>query len=259
MDAEKFEIRNRHDEIIVLVIENMHSTGGFCVLGHGLGGYKYQPIIRTLAEAFWERGYTTLRFDATHSFGESGGYYEEATATSYYQDLEDVLAWAQGQPYFYQPFMLAGYSLGGLCALWFAENYPEQVEGVAVVATGISGRLFLETIPQEAIEEFEQSGWVISESEMVPGLYKKLRWHQFSEDLLNYDLLERVALLTMPVLLITGEEDTGTPPAHHQILFEKLPGPKNYQIIPGAPHSLIEKRHLAAVKKIVCNWAALAR
>jgi hypothetical protein len=34
-------------------------------------------------------------FDTTHSFGESGGNYEDATTTQYYQDLEDVISWAK--------------------------------------------------------------------------------------------------------------------------------------------------------------------
>jgi len=58
----------------------------------------------------------------------------------------------------------------------------------------------------------------------------------------------------MPVLLIVGENDNGTPPEHQQILFDALPGPKEMHIIQGAPHTFRDPKHLAEVKTIFAKW-----
>ena len=62
---------------------------------HGLSGSKDELHIKSIATTFVENGYTTVRFDTTNTFGESYGRYEDATLTTYYEDLEDVLKWSK--------------------------------------------------------------------------------------------------------------------------------------------------------------------
>lgn len=82
---------------------------------------------------------------------------------------------------------------------------------------------------------------------------KRLPWSHI-EDRLKYDLLPNASKLTMPVLLITGENDTSTPPDHVQILFEALPGPKEYRIIKNAPHTFRDTEHLREIKALFLEW-----
>lgn len=74
------------------------------------------------------------------------------------------------------------------------------------------------------------------------------------EDRLKYDLLERVGVLTMPVLLIVGQNDESTPPKDQKILYEKLPGKKEMHIIKGDSHSFKEQGSLDQIKKLFDNW-----
>ena len=67
---------------------------------------------------------------------------------------------------------------------------------------------------------------------------------------MKYDLLPDAKKLTMPVLLIVGEYDNGTPPEHQKLLFDALPGPKEMHIIKGAKHTFIEPQHLAEIKEL---------
>ncbi len=55
-------------------------------------------------------------------------------------------------------------------------------------------------------------------------------------------------------IIATGENDTSTPPDHVQILFEALPGPKEYHIIKNAPHTFRDKEHLAEIKSLFLKW-----
>lgn len=253
---EKVFIKNRKGQKIAVIVEQSDPQVGLAFIMHGLGGFKEQDHISTYAEAFKDKGFTVIRFDTTNTFGESDGKYEEATITNYYEDLEDVIAWAGEQPWYQEPFVLAGHSLGGICTALFAENHPEKVLALAPTSTVVSGNLSAEAHKRddpEAFAEWERTGWDAQESKSKPGIIKRLPWSHIV-DRLKYDLLPELNKLTMPVLLIVGEHDTGTPPDHQQILFDALPGPKEFHIIKGSPHTFRDKEHLKEVKDIFLKW-----
>ncbi len=113
----------------------------------------------------------------------------------------------------------------GICTAFYAEKYPEKVLALAPISTVVSGKLSVEAHKRDGAEDFanwEKTGWKEEESRSKPGVMKRLPWSHIA-DRLKYDLLPNVSKLTMPVLLITGENDTSTPPDHVQILFEALP------------------------------------
>lgn len=210
---EKFKIRNRKKQNIVVVVEQRKAGGGLVFVMHGLGGFKEQPHIQAFADPFRERGFTVVTFDTTNTFGESDGNYEDATATNYYEDLEDVIAWAGNKPWYQEPFWLAGHSLGGISVALYAERYPTKVRAVAPISPVVSGRLSYEETPRNVAEldEWRKTGWRVSQSDSKPGLVKRLKYSHV-EDRYKYDLLPEAGKLTMPVLLIVGENDDSTPP-----------------------------------------------
>jgi len=252
----KIEIKNRKGQNIVVLVELVENRKGLAFVMHGLGGFKENLHIIAFAEAFREKGYSTVRFDTTNTIGESDGNFEDATITNYYADLEDVIAWAKNQEWFQKPFCLAGHSLGGICTALYTEKHPVEVKALAPISTVVSGKLSFEANSKydpEEFEKWEKSGWQIRESKSKPGVMKKLPWSHM-QDRLKYDLLQDIDKLTMPVMLIVGELDKTTPLEHQQILFDKLPGKKEIHIIKGAPHSFMEKEHLEEIKKIFKNW-----
>lgn len=251
---EKEVIQNRKGQKIVTIVEESASQKGLAFVMHGLGGFKEQPHIQTIAEAFREKGYTVVRFDTTNSAGESEGEMQLATLTNYYEDLEDVITWAQSQKWYQEPFCLAGHSLGGFCISWYAINHPEKVKAIAPISSFISGEVFLETLKaKESVEEWEKRGYREWESSSQPGLIKRLNW-SFATDSLKYDLLAKAEEIKVPVLIIVGEEDTDTRLAHLKVLYEKLSTKKEFHVIKGAPHTFIEEDHLREIKEIFLNW-----
>ena len=245
-------IKNRKGQNIAVIIEETPGQKGLAFVMHGLGGFKEQPHIQIMAEAFKEKGYTVIRFDTTNTLGESDGDFSNATVTNYYEDLEDVISWAGSQNWYQEPFCLAGHSLGGMCISLFTEKYPGKVKGLAPISTVISGKLSLE-INSEEMKEWKRTGYLIEESGSKPGVIKKLPWSHM-EDRLKYDILNEVDKLTMPVLLITGEKDELAPPEHQKILYDKLPGKKELHIIKGAPHTFREESQLKEIKEIFLKW-----
>jgi len=248
----KFEINNRKNQKIVVLLEKVENQKGLVFVMHGLGGFKEQLHIQAFAEAFLEEGFTVVRFDTTNTFGESEGNYENATTTNYYEDLEDVIKWASSQEWYEEHFWLIGHSLGGISTALYAENYPEKVVAVAPISTVVSGKLTLET-DREEIKNWKETGWRITESKSKQGLIKRLPWSHM-EDRIKYNLLLRADKLMMPVLLIVGSEDDTTLLKHQQILFDKLPGEKEMHVIEGAGHTFREKEHLETIKHILKHW-----
>ena len=112
-------IKNRKGENVSVLVEKSENQKGLAFIMHGLGGFKEQDHIAAFANAFKEKGFTVVRFDTTNTLGESGGKYEDATITNYYEDLEDVVIWAQEQEWYQEPFALSGHSLGGICTLLY--------------------------------------------------------------------------------------------------------------------------------------------
>ncbi|MDP3762744.1 MAG: alpha/beta hydrolase [bacterium] len=247
-------IKNRKGQKIAVLVEKPENPKRLAFIMHGLGGFKEQPHIQAIAEAFLESGYTVIRFDTTNTFGESEGNYENATTTNYYEDLEDVIEWSKTQPWYQEPLVLSGHSLGGICTALYAEKYPEKVKALVPISAVVSGKLSSETPYHKSIEEeWRKIGWLEEKSISMPGVIKHLKWSHM-EDRLKYDLLPNAKKLAMPVLLIVGEKDTTTPLEHQKILFDDLPGPKELRVIKGAAHTFRKEEHIAELKEIIKNW-----
>ncbi len=251
-------IKNRKNQKIVVIVEKSELQKDLAFVMHGLGGFKEQPHIQVMAEAFRENGYTVVRFDTTNTLGESDGNYEDATITNYYEDLEDVIKWSESQEWYEEPFILAGHSLGGISVALFAENFPEKVKALAPISTVVSGELSIEAYRRykpDKFKEWERTGWKVEKSHSKLGTEKRLKWSHML-DRLKYNLLLRADKLTMPVLLIVGSEDKSTPPEHQKILYEALPEPKELHIIKDAPHTFRAPGHLFEMRQIFNKWIA---
>ncbi|MDP2720806.1 MAG: alpha/beta fold hydrolase [bacterium] len=249
---EKVKIKNRKGQNIAVLLEETQDSKGLAFVMHGLGGFKEQLHIATFAQAFKDKGFTVVRFDTTDTYGESDGNYEDATTTNYYEDLEDVIEWAKSQPWYRKPFCLAGHSLGGISTALYAEKHPEKIKALAPISTVVSGKLSSKTFSKEELENWKKTGWREQKSESIPGLIKRLKWAHM-EDRMKYDLLPEAGKLTMPVLLIVGEEDEYL--YESQALLEAIPGnKKELHVIEGAPHTFREPEHIKEVKDIFLKW-----
>lgn len=253
---EKITIKNRKGQKIVVLLEKSQSQRGLVFVMHGLGGFKEQKHIQAFADSFKNKGFTVVRFDTTNTFGESDGKYEDATLTNYFEDLEDVVNWAKTQPWYKEPFYLAGHSLGSISILLYAEKYPNEIKGLAPISTVISGELSNEAHGKAYVENWKKTGWLEEKSESIPGLVKRLKYSNLI-DRMKYDALSEVEKLSMPVILIVGDEDKGTPYKHQKILFNALPGKKELHVIKNADHNFrgeTYEENLKEVGKILSNW-----
>ncbi len=252
--AMKYFIKNRKGQKIAVLVEENPEHKGLVFVMHGLGGFKEQPQMQMFADVFGENGYTTVRFDAAHTIGESEGEYEDATPTNYYENLEDVIEWASSQPWHQEPFCLIGHSLGGLCTALYAENHSEKVKALAPLSVVVSGKLSREAPWHKKIyPDWQRTGWYVRKSKSRPGQELKLKWG-FVEDLEQYDLTDRVDQLNMSVFMAVGEVDDVTPISEQQVLFDAIPGRKELHIIKGSGHTFYEQKHFNELKNLLDKW-----
>jgi len=233
----KQTITNRAGLKIVMVIESQDDTADkLAFVAHGQKGSKDQPHIQAFARAFLDNGYIVVRFDATHSVGESEGDLFDVTYDTYISDLEDVIEWARTQDWFKQPFALSGHSMGAQSTAWYAEHHPEEVSLLATMAPVINYELLSSTMDPNEFELYKQRGYKESPSSSRPGVVHKIGW-AFQESLKKFDLLPLAHNLTMPVLDIVGSQDEPCPPAHQELLMQKIPGEKELIVVDGLQHS----------------------
>lgn len=253
---QKLFIKNRKGQKIALVLEQPEgqARGGLGFILHGHCSVKEVSRVRVMAEVFVDNDIIAVSFDATNSIGESDGQPEKGTATGYYEDLEDVIKWASNQAWYQEPFHLAGASLGGLCVLLYAESFPNKVKALAPIVTSISGELTMETYEQQgSLSDWKNSGWRSGTSNSRPGLIFKVPW-SYMLDVLKYNVLIQTDKLTMPVLMVVGDQDESTPISHQKILFDRLPGKKEIHIIKDAVHSPWNEAQLNEFKQIFDQW-----
>ena len=177
-------IKNRKGQKVAVLIEQNKNSKGLVFIMHGLSGYKEQPHIEVMAEAFKGNCYTTVRFDTTNSFGESDGQYEDATTTNYYEDLEDLIAWSSKQTWYEEPFVLVGHSSGSMCILLYAEKYPKKIKALAPISCAINDNLKEKLYRDESLKDWREKG--IKESTSYSGKLKRLKWN-FMVDAANHD------------------------------------------------------------------------
>jgi pimeloyl-ACP methyl ester carboxylesterase len=255
---EKFSITNRYGFKIVGDLHIPENPAGLAFVLHGLGDFKEQGVILHIADTFFKNNYTVINFDATNSFNESGGKYEDATMQKHYEDLVYVITWAKDQTWYQEPFILAGHSLGGYAVTRYAEDFPKEVKAIFPHALAVSGELShkanIKYQPQK-LKTWKDTGWIEMESESKPGLIKRLPYSHL-EERLQHDLLPHADKLTMPVLFMVGENDTSCPPDHQKIFHDALPKSteREFHIIKGASHTFRTSEHLAELGSILDAW-----
>jgi pimeloyl-ACP methyl ester carboxylesterase len=217
------------------------------VLMHGVGGYKEQPVLRAMADAFADMGATVVRFDAANGVGESSGSYVSGTATSMMRDISSVMEWIETMPWRGNSSVwLSGHSLGGLCVLEYAAQHPSRVAGVVSVAGTISGELSVAAMDPAIHAQWKQLGY--REDKIAARSPKNRLPYSHLEDRMGYDITKRARQLLMPVFIVVGTDDVHTPPVHQQQLYVRLPGEKRLCIVPGMPHTPIAHADIDSLK-----------
>jgi pimeloyl-ACP methyl ester carboxylesterase len=243
---EKVFVKNRSGNNIAVNLEKNNKQTGLVFIMPGLGNKKEETNIQTFMDSFVDKGFTAITFDVTNGIGESDGDYSQASFTGYYNDLSDVIDWAKSQDFYQEPFVLVGHSMGGGCVLRYGADYPERLLGIAPVSTVIGGH--------QTIAKFTRDTLAVIKTEKGKEIIKKINWIPFVKDILKYDIVPEAYKFSMPILMMVGDQDMGTPLEDQMKLYQGMPNDKEIHVIKGAPHTFVEVEHLDQAKQIIHNW-----
>lgn len=253
----KTRFTNRHGLDIAVLVEIPENPKGLSFVMHGLKGFKEQDHITGMAATILDAGLISVRFDCTHAYGESGGSIEQASFTTYIEDLEDVINWSSGQEWYSEPFIIAGHSMAGIAILEYCKENAERVLGVAPIAACISGiasyEAAMEYFPEETMQ-WKENGYKLEASKSKPGRIAKIPWSHMENRLL-YNAFDYAHNLTMPIFLFTGSKDLSCPPKHQQILFDTWGGTdKELHIAEGLAHTYRTEEEINVMKDHFAKW-----
>lgn len=249
LKIEQAHIKSRKGENISILIEG-EKKKQIVVLMQGMGEVKEEPSIQTAAQSFQNHEFTTIRFDTAYTCKKDINNFANFTTSNYYESLEDVINWISEREWCKDPISLVGHSLGGLCSILYAEMHPTKVKAIFPISTTISSELTLETFSPELLKHWEKEGKLEWEDQ---GIIKKLKW-DFITDSMQFDVLLHIDKLTMPVFMISAENDLESPLKHQEILYSMISGKKYQKVIQGAPHKIWEQIHLEKINIAFNAW-----
>jgi len=167
-------------------------------------------------QRFGPRGFAVVAYDS-RAHGESGG---EMCTYGFYEkrDLRRVMDTVD------KPIILFGTSLGAAVALQEAAGDSRAAAIVAVETFSD-----LRTVASERAPFFFTAGIIRKAFQLAEAQGR------FQVDAVSPK--DAAASITAPVLLVHGDADVETPPAHSQRVFAALKGSKRLILVPGAGHN----------------------
>jgi pimeloyl-ACP methyl ester carboxylesterase len=188
---------------------------GTLVSLHGVGDNRASAI--GVAQRFTSAGYDVLAYDSRGHGDSSGehctyGFHEK-------QDLKRMLDEVSAKP-----IIVFGSSLGAAVALQAAAEDPRIASVIAVAIFSDLRTIAKERAPFFASQRDIEEALAIAEQRAA------FRVNDVSP-------LAAAQRINVPVLLIHGENDTDTTPAHSRRVHSALHGAKQLILVPGAGHT----------------------
>lgn len=192
----------------------IHSTGG--------SGIMWLPQLQNLSADF-----STLAIDLPgHRFSEGQPATRIKPNAGYLQDFVTSLD--------LPPFVLIGHSFGGAVAATYALRCPAQVQALILISTG--GTLHMAPKLREILRQGDYAelnrytyGPGTGQKLLARGekMFRSVPLRVFYADLEaceHYDALQQLKQITVPTLIICGEQDRITPPRLSRQMAERISG-----------------------------------
>ena len=250
-------IYNKENEkMAVNVSESAYKEAPVVIIEHGLAGFKEEGMIVAAAEAFKNRHFTVVTFDARFSLGDSDGALEQANFTHFIEDLKTLISWVKTKDFYTGKLILCGHSLGAGACLHYAAHHADDIYGVVSIAGVFSGKLLLESY-------LEHKPQFVHEWQKNKVLYRKHPYmnerhgyisYAHIKDALRYHLIEQAPEIKCPVLLIAADHDISSTLQINRLFFDALHTFKELVVIEGASHTFKTPQNRQDLIKAIDKW-----
>lgn len=174
--------------------------------------------------------------------------------------VEFLRAWADAVGL--DRFVLAGHSMGGAITQMFALRYPRRLVGMILVGTGARLRVHPDILPrirsdQKGVGELLVA-WVHGQRANAAQRRQYLRhFLAVDADVMygdwlacdRFDLMNQLAQISLPALIIAGSQDQMTPPKYAEFMARQLPD-ADLTVIPGAGHMMLLEQPMLVTSAI---------
>ena len=165
--------------------------------------------------------------------------------------IEQYLEWVRGftTARRYKNMVICGHSMGGAISMLYALRYPEEVRGIILMGTGARLRVHPDYLQlgKDSVEDKAQ--WLENQMAYYPGvatdMVQSLKRRSVEigpsvevNDLMacdEFDVMNEIENISLPTLVICGDQDTMTPVKYADYMADRIPGAKKV-IVPGASH-----------------------
>ena len=249
MQKEDFIIKNREGKRMPATLRKPEGEViGVFVLLHGLGGWKDQAVIASVANAACAMGYRTITFDAADGAAAPDADFFGQTTSGYLEDVEDVMRYLHESKLATQPIVLAGHSMGGLVALTYAASHLKEIEKLVLLAPAVSWRvMWWAQIPYFLL-------WLIVGHRRWYGPYgsRPRLGRRWVFDFFRFDGYRSARTISIPILIVSaGKDHTVARPWEHRS-FARAFKSVTHQVVPGAAHAF--PKHTEEAAGIVTSW-----
>ncbi|MDT0293983.1 alpha/beta fold hydrolase [Mesonia ostreae] len=249
MKSDKVNFTNKQGQELVgkISLPVDQKPHNFVIFAHCFTCTKNLIAIRNLSNALTSHGFGVLRFDFA-GLGESEGDFAE---TNFSGNIQDLIAAANYlKEKHIAPSLLIGHSLGGAAVL-FAASMIDSVTAVATIGAP-SEPIHVKNLIQDSVEEISEKGHAKVSLGGRPFTIKK----QFLDDLENNSLLELVADLRKPFLILHSPQDRVVTIENAEKLFKAAFHPKSFITLDQADHLLSRKEDSLYVGEVIASWAS---
>lgn len=205
------------------------------VLCPGYLDTKDYTHLTMLADDLSARGYDVVRFDPMGTW-DSDGTIEDYTTTEYLSNIKSVMDFmASKHPYSH--ILLGGHSRGGQVAILYAARDPRISQVVAIMPS--SPLVF----DKARDEKWEQEGISASKRDVPSGGEREYKVpYSHNQDRKQYNVLEDVKKVRVPIIFLAGESDVLVLPEYVEALYDQANEPKKYILVRKIGHDYRHSR-----------------
>ena len=183
---------------------------------------------------------------------------DDETLESYLSDISEIVS-------LYEKPILCGHSMGGGLTQLYALRSPDDLSGIILVDTGAKLRVnpLIFQMLNDDVESYLNAMGTYAFAEETPEDLRessKAEMRRCAPGIIErdfracdtFDIMDKVAQISIPTLIVVGEEDLLTPPKFSTFLNDQIPNAE-LVVIPKAGHSVMLEQW-ESFNTIIAKW-----
>ncbi len=221
------------------------------IICHGFSGNSQRPFLNDLSASMVAQGMATLRFDF-NGHGKSDGEFKDMTVLNEIDDLKDVIAWAQKQPWV-KDISLVGHSQGGVVVSMVSGELGDKVIKAEVLLAAAA--VLRDDALRGSTMGARYNPWNFKgdyvELPHSPEAGALLLGKNYVETALTLPIYETASNYMGPTLIVQGTHDQIVPYTYAERYHEKIKN-SELKLIPDENHVFSKTQKDTSI--LVADW-----